>query len=88
MGKLITAMLHIFAINSVPNIYYYYYLFITPQRKHRRTQIYKTRKIMHNKTTLNHKYAAKDAANACFTASFILSPVAVDLTPYLLHRNM
>jgi len=30
----------------------HYYIFITSQRKHRRTQTYKTCKIIHNKTTI------------------------------------
>ena len=66
---------------------YYYYLFITPQRQHIRTQHTKHVKSCTIKLQQNYKYAAKDAANACVTAPFILSLVAVDLTPYLLHRN-
>jgi len=43
-----------------------------PQRQHRRTQAYKTRKIIHNKTTIKLQNAAKDAANACVTALYTI----------------
>ena len=69
---------------------YNYYLFIMPQTQHRRTQTYKTRKIMHNKTTIKLQICSQWCRKRvchCHCTFYTVS-ATVDLTPYLLHRNM